>query len=137
MAANPWKAPLEKAIQGNEDNFVNKCMQLATVREDGRPTCRTLLFRGLVGPTDAIAFYGDRRCVEETLTQLFARQQLVAPTSCRRAWRLFCSQPAAGAAGPYGASSRPLAHLWKACASLCRTRKVQEIAKNSWGEIAW
>lgn len=58
MAA-PWRPPLDKAIAANGD--APPFLQLATVKLDGRPSCRTIVFRGFQGP-ERIAFYGDYRC---------------------------------------------------------------------------
>lgn len=37
-------------------------MQLATVKPDGRPSNRNLVYRGFLDGRDAIVFFGDRRC---------------------------------------------------------------------------
>jgi pyridoxamine 5'-phosphate oxidase len=60
-AAAPWKSALEEVLKNNPDTFLSKLMQLATVKPDGRPSNRTLVFRGFLGATDGITFFGDFR----------------------------------------------------------------------------
>ena len=60
-AAAPWKQALEKALEANKDTPTVNWVQMATVRPDGRPACRTLWCRGFLGDSDKLAFLGDRR----------------------------------------------------------------------------
>ncbi len=59
--AAPWKAAVEGALKSNADNPASNFMQLATIKPDGRPSNRTLVFRGFLGPTNRISFFGDFR----------------------------------------------------------------------------
>jgi hypothetical protein len=67
----PWKTLLQKSLQQNSSLPYSKYMQLATVRPDGKPANRTVVFRcvidvpcsaccnpGVTGPT-AKSFTGD------------------------------------------------------------------------------
>lgn len=43
-----WIRTLQRAVKNNEKNFYGRWMQLATIREDGRPANRTVVYRGLL-----------------------------------------------------------------------------------------
>lgn len=60
MAA-PWRAALEASLAKNAHLPHARYMQLATVRGDGRPACRTVVYRGLLGDTDHVTFVTDAR----------------------------------------------------------------------------
>eukprot|EP00882_Tetradesmus_deserticola_P027971 GHRQ01031123.1.p1 GENE.GHRQ01031123.1~~GHRQ01031123.1.p1 ORF type:complete len:181 (+),score=67.50 GHRQ01031123.1:539-1081(+) len=60
-AAAPWKALLQKSVAQNSSLPQAKYLQLATVRPDGRPANRTVVFRGFLDDTDHITIVTDRR----------------------------------------------------------------------------
>ena len=43
--APPWKSMLQKALDANKQLPYGKFFQIATVRPNGRPACRTVVFR--------------------------------------------------------------------------------------------
>ncbi|KAF8072584.1 PPOX2 [Scenedesmus sp. PABB004] len=56
----PWKALLQKSLAQNAAPAA-KYLQLGTVRPDGRPAVRTVVFRGFLGASDHLTFVTDRR----------------------------------------------------------------------------
>ncbi len=61
MAA-PWRSLLMKSLETNKHLPNAKFMQLATVRPDGRPSVRTVVFRGFHNDSDQVTFTTDTRC---------------------------------------------------------------------------
>ncbi|KAJ3329225.1 hypothetical protein HDU76_008356 [Blyttiomyces sp. JEL0837] len=51
-----WKSRLEASIQANKSVPQSSYVQLATVRPDGRPSNRTIVFRGFWNPADRALF---------------------------------------------------------------------------------
>ena len=49
MAAPAWREGVARALKRNRGNAAARYCQLATVRGDGRPACRTVVFRGFLG----------------------------------------------------------------------------------------
>lgn len=63
-AAAPWREALQRALAANAALPHAKYVQLATVRPDGRPANRTIVFRGFLGSQpDVLTFVTDARCV--------------------------------------------------------------------------
>jgi PPOX class probable FMN-dependent enzyme len=60
MSIAPWRSPLAGALERNP-HPVNSYLQLATVRADGRPANRTVVFRGFLENTDRLKFVIDAR----------------------------------------------------------------------------
>ncbi len=56
-----WRVALEAAIGLEGNNPTARYAQLATVRPDGRPAARTLVFRGFLDGSDALTFTADAR----------------------------------------------------------------------------
>ncbi|EFN52522.1 hypothetical protein CHLNCDRAFT_36836 [Chlorella variabilis] len=77
MAA-PWREPLQRALKQNAGSRDSRYLQLATVRPDGRPANRTVVYRGFLADTEVLTFVTDSR-----------------------------------------------------------SRKIEEIARSPWGEVAW
>lgn len=61
MSLAPWRSPLARALHLNRSLVNARYVQLATVREDGRPANRTVVFRGFLDPTDQLKFITDDR----------------------------------------------------------------------------
>ncbi|KAG0585046.1 hypothetical protein KC19_3G253500 [Ceratodon purpureus] len=61
MATSPWRELLQQAMQSHKHLKHHTHLQLATVRPDGRPANRTLVFRGFVEGTDKLQFTTDSR----------------------------------------------------------------------------
>eukprot|EP00877_Chromochloris_zofingiensis_P008741 jgi/Chrzof1/411/Cz01g14250.t1 len=60
-AAAPWRQLLQQSLDSNKSLPYSKYLQLATVRTDGRPANRTVVFRGFLNATDGITFATDKR----------------------------------------------------------------------------
>ena len=60
MAA-PWRTLLQQSLRRNEKVRHSRYFQIATVRPDGRPANRTVVYRGFLWDTDAITFVTDIR----------------------------------------------------------------------------
>ena len=57
-----------KSLEANKQVPYHKFMQLGTVRTDGRPSVRTVVFRGFHEDTDQITFATDTRHAAMRLT---------------------------------------------------------------------
>jgi len=60
MSLAPWRSPLTLALDRNSLTYA-RYLQLATVRADGRPANRTLVFRGFLEDTNQLKFVIDAR----------------------------------------------------------------------------
>lgn len=66
MALAPWRSPLSRALHRNRAQPESRYVQLATVDFQGRPTNRTVVFRGFrqgcaLPSSDQLQFVSDRR----------------------------------------------------------------------------
>ena len=57
----PWRSPLSKAIHLNRSQPFARYFQLATLRLDGTPANRTVVFRGFLDGTNHLQIISDRR----------------------------------------------------------------------------
>ena len=57
----PWRTTLMLSLEANKHLAHHTCMQLSTVRPDGRGSNRTVIFRGFHGDCDHITFATDTR----------------------------------------------------------------------------
>jgi pyridoxamine 5'-phosphate oxidase len=64
----PWREPLARALHRNRSLVYSRYIQLATVRGDGRPANRTVVFRGFRQGTDDLQLVSDGR--SQKLVQL-------------------------------------------------------------------
>jgi pyridoxamine 5'-phosphate oxidase len=64
----PWRSPLARALHRNRSLPYARYVQLATVRLDGRPANRTVVFRGFLNETNQLMFVTDTR--SEKVSQL-------------------------------------------------------------------
>lgn len=60
MSTAPWRSPLAHALEGNPQPTA-RYLQLATIRADGRPANRTIVFRGFLEDTNQLKFVIDAR----------------------------------------------------------------------------
>ncbi|MEL6814600.1 MAG: pyridoxamine 5'-phosphate oxidase family protein [Cyanobacteria bacterium J06598_3] len=60
-ALAPWRSPLSRALHRNRAQPFARYLQLATVRPDGTPANRTIVFRGFLANTNRLMFICDRR----------------------------------------------------------------------------
>lgn len=61
MSLAPWRSPLSRALHRNRSNANSRYPQLATVRPNGRPANRTVVFRDFLGESDRLLFVTDLR----------------------------------------------------------------------------
>lgn len=61
MSLAPWRSPLARALHRNRSKAYSRYPQLATVRPDGRPANRTVVFRDYIADTNALMFVTDIR----------------------------------------------------------------------------
>lgn len=61
MTLAPWRSPLARALHRNRSLPYARYVQLATVRADGKPANRTIVFRGMLDPGNGLQFITDRR----------------------------------------------------------------------------
>ncbi|HMF36692.1 MAG TPA: pyridoxamine 5'-phosphate oxidase family protein, partial [Isosphaeraceae bacterium] len=64
MAEELWRPSLDLALHRNRQSPQVRFVQLATIRETGRPAVRTLAFRGFLGETHQLTFATDGRSVK-------------------------------------------------------------------------
>jgi pyridoxamine 5'-phosphate oxidase len=64
MADELWRPSLDLALHRNRQSPQCRFVQLATVREDGRPAVRTLVFRGFLGESTELTFATDGRSMK-------------------------------------------------------------------------
>lgn len=61
MILAPWREPLARALHRNRSLAYSRYFQLATVRSDGRPANRTVVFRGFLENTNQLKMITDSR----------------------------------------------------------------------------
>jgi PPOX class probable FMN-dependent enzyme len=61
MPLAPWRSRLSRALHKNRSLPYARYFQLATVRPDGHPANRTVVFRGFLGDTDQLKIITDSR----------------------------------------------------------------------------
>lgn len=61
MPLAPWRSPLARALHRNRSLPYARYFQLATVRADGRPANRTVVFRGFWDDTNQLKIVTDAR----------------------------------------------------------------------------
>ncbi|MFB2922755.1 MULTISPECIES: Npun_F5749 family FMN-dependent PPOX-type flavoprotein [Aerosakkonema] len=61
MSLAPWRSHLARALHRNRSLVYARYLQLATVRADGRPANRTVVFRGFLEDSDRLKFVTDAR----------------------------------------------------------------------------
>jgi pyridoxamine 5'-phosphate oxidase len=71
MPLAPWRSPLARALHRNRALPYARYVQLATVRPDGKPANRTVVFRNFLDDTNQLRFIVDRRSekIEQIITQ--------------------------------------------------------------------
>ncbi|HEY9737958.1 MAG TPA: Npun_F5749 family FMN-dependent PPOX-type flavoprotein [Trichocoleus sp.] len=61
MTLAPWRPLLARALHRNRSRPYSRYLQLATIRPDGRPANRTVVFRGFMQDTSTLTFVTDTR----------------------------------------------------------------------------
>ncbi|WP_017302208.1 Npun_F5749 family FMN-dependent PPOX-type flavoprotein [Nodosilinea nodulosa] len=62
----PWRSPLARALHRNRSRPYSRYFQLATVTAEGRPTNRTVVFRGWLPDTNTLTVVTDQRSAKVT-----------------------------------------------------------------------
>ncbi|MEE4660863.1 MAG: pyridoxamine 5'-phosphate oxidase family protein [Halieaceae bacterium] len=71
-----WKTALEAAIKRNRRDAHHRYLQLATLREDGSPANRTLVFRGFAQDSDCLQMVTDARSEKPDQIRRDARAEI-------------------------------------------------------------
>ncbi|HEY9762151.1 MAG TPA: Npun_F5749 family FMN-dependent PPOX-type flavoprotein [Trichocoleus sp.] len=61
MTLAPWRPLLARALHRNRSRPYSRYLQLATLRPNGKPANRTVVFRGFLQDTNALTFVTDIR----------------------------------------------------------------------------
>jgi PPOX class probable FMN-dependent enzyme len=61
MTLAPWRSPLSRALHRNRSLAYVRYFQLATVRADGSPANRTVVFRGFLDDANQLKMVTDAR----------------------------------------------------------------------------
>ncbi|MBW4555469.1 MAG: pyridoxamine 5'-phosphate oxidase family protein [Trichormus sp. ATA11-4-KO1] len=61
MSIAPWRSAIARALHRNRSLVYARYLQLATVKENGRPANRTVVFRGFLEETNQLKFITDSR----------------------------------------------------------------------------
>ncbi len=61
MSLAPWRSPLSHALERNRSSPESCYFQLATIRPDGTPANRTVVFRGFLDETNQLKIVTDAR----------------------------------------------------------------------------
>ncbi|NWF57852.1 MAG: pyridoxamine 5'-phosphate oxidase family protein [Fischerella sp.] len=61
MSVAPWRSAIARALHRNRSLIYARYLQLATVRANGRPANRTVVFRGFLEDTNQLKFITDTR----------------------------------------------------------------------------
>jgi PPOX class probable FMN-dependent enzyme len=68
MSLAPWRSPLSRALHLNRSQPYSRYLQLATIRADGKPANRTVVFRGFLENTNQLQIITDIR--SEKISQI-------------------------------------------------------------------
>lgn len=71
MPLAPWRPSLTRALHHNRSLIYARYLQLATVRNNGQPANRTVVFRGFLNDTNQLKFITDDR--SEKIAQIQAQ----------------------------------------------------------------
>ncbi|MEA5554766.1 pyridoxamine 5'-phosphate oxidase family protein, partial [Anabaena cylindrica UHCC 0172] len=72
MSIAPWRSLITRALHKNHSLVYSRYVQLATVRENGLPANRTVVFRGFLEDTNQLKFITDIR--SEKTEQILKQQ---------------------------------------------------------------
>jgi pyridoxamine 5'-phosphate oxidase len=78
----PWRSPIARALHRNRALPYARYLQLATVRSNGRPANRTIVFRGFLENSNQLKFITDARSEKATQIQLLANQHSAWGEAC-------------------------------------------------------
>lgn len=61
MSLAPWRTLLQQSLEANKAVPFSRYCQLATVKPDGSPANRTVVYRGFIGDSDRLTVTTDTR----------------------------------------------------------------------------
>lgn len=61
MSMAPWRSAIARALHRNRSLVYARYLQIATIRENGRPANRTVVFRGFLEDSNQLEFITDAR----------------------------------------------------------------------------
>ena len=123
MPLSPWRSPLARALHRNRSLPNARYLQLATVRPDGRPANRTVVFRGFWAGTDQLQFAIDSRSqkTEQILLKAWGEGCWYFPET-REQFRILGKLTRVSADQPDQALSQTRARLWQDLSDAARTQ---------------
>lgn len=117
----PWRSPLGRAIHRNRALAFSRYLQLATVRADGSPANRTVVFRGFLAQTNHLMFVTDSR--SEKIGQLNQQPQAEACwyfTKTREQFRISGTLTITAAETDYEVLAQARSQLWQKLSDAAR-----------------
>ena len=114
--AAPWRSALLKSLDLNKEVKFSTFFQLATIRPNGKPANRTMVYRGFVGDSTKLTFTTDSRYTANTQWH---------------AWLPVTYSPVSVAT--------QLCHAVDvhAIRASHRSSKMDHVKENPWSEICW
>jgi PPOX class probable FMN-dependent enzyme len=109
-----WRSPLARALHRNRSLPYARYLQLATVRLDGKPANRTVVFRGFLENTNQLTFVTDQRSqkIDQIQHQAWAEICWYFPTT-REQFRLLGKLTRVGPENTDTKLSQARLRLWK------------------------
>ncbi len=122
----PWRSPLSRALHRNRAVPFCRYFQLATLRSDGTPANRTVVFRGFLADTNQLMIISDRRSEKtEQLQQNPSAEACWYFTKTREQFRLSGTTVVITADSAHAELSKARATVW------------QNISDNARLQFAW
>lgn len=119
----PWRSPLARALHRNRSLVYARYVQLATVRSDGRPANRTVVFRGFLELTNQLKFIADTRSqkIDQIWVQPWGEVCWYFPKT-REQFRLLGTLEAVAAEHPNHALLQARRNLWRELSDAARVQ---------------
>ncbi|KAJ9534878.1 hypothetical protein QJQ45_029562 [Haematococcus lacustris] len=119
----PWLSIIEKSVKANKSLAYARYVQLATIRPDGRPANRTVVFRGFLKESSDLTFITDLRSnkVAELSANPAAEVAWYLPQT-REQFRLSGNLQVVGAEHPQPAMAAARQAAWNALSPGARTQ---------------
>jgi pyridoxamine 5'-phosphate oxidase len=123
MTLAPWRPLLARALHRNRSRPYSRYFQLATLRPDGRPANRTVVFRGFMQDTNTLTLITDAR--SEKVTHLAHQPWAEACwyfTESREQFRLTGTLLLVSAASPDEALQKARQQTWESLSDAARAQ---------------
>lgn len=123
MSLPPWRSPLARALHRNRSLADARYLQLATVRPDGRPANRTVVFRGFLDGSDQLQFAIDSRSqkVEQISLQVWGEGCWYFPKT-REQFRILGKFTLVSADSPDQVLTQARSKLWQDLSDAARAQ---------------